>query len=340
MELDFLAVNNLNSNSSARNWINSKNLKENTIILFRNNRWNDHTYYMSFETYHFNPKDNESQHIGQIKIIQAFYENNTTELPEEFKKLNSKKYFSRGSLYFYNLIKDMNIDFKKKILDGLNDVHYKNIKKEAIVNIDSNLEDPYDLSLFREYELNVSSEYAKNAIETIKEIEESLRSISGSKIENKKILYNLLFGSVITSLESYLGDAFKFNVINKSKNFNSFLDNYEFKKEKRFDLKTLNKKSGSINEFIKEEAQKTMDNVIFHKLELVKELYSKILNVELDSEIMNFKEEVQKRHDIFHRNGKNIVGLDNNIGEGEIFVLIDKVKKFISNTERVITSQN
>ena len=55
--------------------------------------------------------------------------------------------------------------------------------------------------------------------------------------------------------------------------------------------------------------------------------------------LMDFQEAVQKRHDIFHRNGNNIAGIDLNIKSCDIRYLISEVKKFIGKTECILEAQ-
>jgi hypothetical protein len=310
------------------------------VVLMRFNNWNDYSHYTHFNAFFLKDKETEIIDLGTIMIIQSKAKDLTTNLPDEFTELSKEEYFSRGTLFFYNKLTE-NLEIKEDILSNLNDIHFHHYSREHICKIDSDLSDAYDNSLFRNdfYELEVSSEYAKNSLEIIDKINACLESLSKLDENSQKIVQKLLYGSVITALESYLGDAFKYHVINKKSFFYSFLKNYDFKNEKKYDLKELGLHGDKIGEFIENRIKEIMNNTIFHKVELVNELYKKILNVELHSSLMDFKDPIQKRHDIFHRNGKNIAGIDLEISSGDITNLIQSVKKFISETEKIITAQ-
>lgn len=51
---------------------------------------------------------------------------------------------------------------------------------------------------------------------------------------------------------------------------------------------------------------------------------------------MDFKDAIQQRHDIFHRNGKNIAGIDLDIKRDDILNLTNDVKKFIYEVEHIL----
>lgn len=309
------------------------------IVLMRFNNWNDYGNYTHFDAYYLSNKD-EIFELGTVMIIQSKAVDSRTKLPDEFEELSKNEFFSRGTLLFYNNLKSFE-KIKDVVLSALNDIHFHHYSREDICKIDIGLSSPYDNSLFRNefYELEISSEYAKNSLEILDKITSCVDSLSKLDDENQNIIRKLLYGSVITSLESYLGDAFKYHVINNKSYFYSFLKNYDFKNEKKYDLKELGLHGDKIGEFIENKIKEIMNNTIFHKVELVCGLYKKILNVDLPSTIMDFKDSIQKRHDIFHRNGKNIVGIDLDIQSSDINELIISVKKFISETEKIMSAQ-
>jgi hypothetical protein len=341
--MKFFCINSLGmkcNESNCLSYIEQKKFSSlPVIILFRDSTWNDYGYVTHFSSYYIH-EDKEIKNLGWVKIIQSDAPDGKTTLPEEFEKLDEKEFFSRGLLQFYTNL-NQNEFLKQIILDSLNDIHYKRYLKKDILKIDENLEAPYNYSLFRSdvRDLNVSSEYAKNALETLKKIQTSTDSLIKIDEENRDIILKLLFGSVITTLESYLGDAFKYNVINKKAHFHSFLLNYDFKSEKKYTLKELGKEKNRLPDFLEIKVKEIMENIIFHKLTKVSELYSNILLVDLDLSLMDFLDDVQKRHDIFHRNGKNANGVDIEIDNMKIFQLITKVEDFISKTEKIISAQ-
>lgn len=318
----------------------SNNLDYPCLILLRVNSWNDYSYYSHFSTFYFE-NNGECHDLGNVKIIQYHSKDLYTSLPNSFKELPKDEFFSRGTLQFYNNLKLLGI--KETVLSSINDIHYNDYGREYVSKIgDGTLIYAYEQSLFRDdfYDLEVSSEYAKNSLEMLKKIENCVSSLSELDEENIEVLRNLLYGSVITSLESYLGDAFKYHVINNENYFYSFLKNYDFPSgEKKYNLSELGLRGNDIGEFIKDKVKEIMNNIIFHKIKMTKELYKKILNIELPGMLMGFQEDIQKRHDIFHRNGKNIAGIDINVTNRDVRYLIEKVKKFIGNSEHILETK-
>jgi len=318
-----------------------KNINYPCLILIRYNGWNDFGYFTHFNTLYL-PNEQDIIPLGDVKIIQSGAMNFNTNLPTEFKDLSKNKFFSRGTLSFYKKLRSLG-ELKNTVLSALNDIHYHDYTKEHISNIDGGcLLKPYEDSLFRDdfYDLEVSSEYAKDSLEMLDKISGCVTSLSTLDEPKQEVIRKLLYGSVITSLEIYLGDAFKYHVINNKSYFYSFLKNYEFPKgEKKYNLKELSLHGNKIGEFIVNKVKEIMNNIIFHKLELVDELYRDILNINLPSTWIDFQDAIKKRHDIFHRNGKNIVGNDLNIQSHEVSALITQVKKFISEMELIMNAQ-
>ena len=341
--LSFYAVHDSGKNdevNSALIFQNKNNLNYPCLIFVRINSWNDYSFYTNFLVFYFHGKNNYTN-FGVVKIIQYQAKDFYTTLPENFEELKKDEFFSRGTLPFYNNLKL--VGFKNNILSSINDIHYNNYNREDILKIgDGSLLYPYQNSLFREdfYDLEVSSEYAKNSFEMLTKIQKCETSLSGIDGEEKEIIRKLLYGSVITCLESYLGDSFKFHVINNKNYFYSFLKNYDFPKgEMKYDLSELGLKGNEIGEFIEKRVREIMNTIIFHNIRMTKEIYKKILNIELPDKIIDFQEDIQKRHDIFHRNGKNIAGEDISISNEEMSVLITKVQKFIGNCEHILETR-
>jgi len=330
-----------NEHLSAIDFLSKNKSNYPALIFVRMNSWNDYSFYSNFLVFYF-PKNNPSYtNLGVVKIIQYQAKDLYTNLPERFEELNKKEFFSRGTLSFYNNLKL--IGFKDIVLSSINDIHYNNYGMRDISKIgDGSLIYPYQHSLFRGdfSDLEVSSEYAKNSLEMLNKIQKCKMSLSEIKDEEKEVITKLLYGSVITCLESYLGDAFKFQVMNNKNYFYSFLKNYDFPRgEVKYNLSELGLKGNGIGEFIENKVREIMNNVIFHNINLTRELYKNILNIELPERLIGFQEEIQKRHDIFHRNGKNIAGKEMVINEGEIDILITKVQRFIGDCEHILETK-
>ncbi|MEA3248361.1 MAG: hypothetical protein U9Q73_01520 [Nanoarchaeota archaeon] len=311
------------------------------VVLIRQNNWNDHTYFSHFYTYYKKEKNYTPYLIGPIRIIQSGAIGNKTELPREFEKLDNSKFFSRGFSQFIKGVTGLG-DLKKFILESLNEVDFCQHTKNKILKIDATLLEPYENSLFRYdyYDLDTSSEYAQNSMNMLKRIENCEENIKEIDKKNKDFIINLLYGSAVATLESYLGDAFKYNVIKEKHFFCSFLKNYKFPRgDTKYSLKDLGLHGNKIGEYIEEEAKKIMNDIIFHKLEVVKGLYETILSITLPDMLMDFQDAVSKRHDIFHRNGKTKSGVDLNIQPPELSELIKNIRVFIGRVESIFDAQ-
>ncbi len=309
------------------------------IILIRENGWNDYTFFSHFNAF-FVPKEGEIKILGTVCIIQSNAPDNKTELPLEFENLAKREFFSRGKLVFYNNIESED-NLKKEVLSALNDIHLNHYSQEDIIKADPNLILPYTNSLFREdfCESDISSQYAKNSIDMLDKILSCLSSISSLEQEEQKVMKKLLFGSAVTSLESYLGDAFKYHVLNKENYYYSFLENYKFSTEKKYTLNDLGCQGRNMDEFLMNKVKEHLNNIIFHKVDLVTDLYKDILNIDLQSNLRDFRGSIQKRHDIFHRNGRDLSGEELDIRSRDIRDLVLNIQKFISETEKVMIAQ-
>jgi len=312
------------------------------LILMRYNNWNDYSYFTHFETFYVASKDADIACLETVKIIQTHMKTKSTILPDNFNSLPKDVFFSRGTLKFYDELQALGA-IKNQILSALNDIHYHGYNKDDISKAnDKKLLDAYEVSLFRDnfYELSSSSEYSKDSLGMLDKIGGCLTSSNKLDDADQQVIMKLLYGSIITVLESYLGDAFKYHVVNNKNYFYSFLKNYDFPKgDKKYKLKELGLHGNKIGEFIETKVKEMMNNIIFHKVPLVIELYSDILNINLPMTLIDFQEAIQRRHDIFHRNGKNVAGVDLVIEYYEILKIISDVKRFISETECILKAQ-
>ncbi|MDD4662927.1 MAG: hypothetical protein PHR48_03615 [Candidatus ainarchaeum sp.] len=207
------------------NKLNEKNINLPCIILVRKENWNDGGFYSHFKVYYI-PKLFEINDLGITKIIEPKYNINKatfTDLPVEFPNLSTKFFLSRGTINFYNQLKK-NIEIKDLVLKSLNDIHYRNLTMSKIIAINKDYKKPLDASLFREdLGYDISSEYAINASNILENIKDIAVNIDDKLQKDQiKILKKLLYGTIITSLEAYLGDAFKFKVLNNKDIFDFF----------------------------------------------------------------------------------------------------------------------
>jgi hypothetical protein len=146
----------------------------------------------------------------------------------------------------------------------------------------------------------------------------------------------MAYGSTISSLETFLGDTFKSKVIQNPNYLLAFARFHiysgkknENEKSIRYDLAQLNLHADKIREFIIEETKEILNKINFQDVEKIYRLYNNILHIKLPNKLACFRENINNRHIIFHRNGKHIDGSDLNITILELLNLIKDVKEFI-----------
>lgn len=143
--------------------------------------------------------------------------------------------------------------------------------------------------------------------------------------ETKNHLLGILYASVITSIETYLSDAFINTVINNTDNMRKFVaGNPEFSK-KTFKFSDIYDKYDNINEEVKE----YLLSQLWHNLKKIKPMYKTALNVDFPENLDPIFSAIEKRHDLVHRNGKDKDGSQVIITESDLNTLIENASNFI-----------
>jgi len=149
-------------------------------------------------------------------------------------------------------------------------------------------------------------------------------------LETKKSLnqpfLRMIYASVITSLETYLCDAFYKKVINSNDLIEKFIrKNKEFS-EKKYSLDEIIDWQTSI----KKKVTKYLFDVMWHNLPKVEHFYNNVIEVDFPEDYTNILRAINNRHDIVHRNGKNSKGSTHKISRKQVINLIDEVKEFVN----------
>ncbi len=270
-----------------------------------------------------------------MRIIQKW--ETWTELPKEFKELEKDKYFSRaanGSLY--KKLEEELPDKKEDVLKWLQDISFFDYNRSYIENLnDLTLIEWYDCSLYREDYFWISSTHLEDAKKTI----ENILTLSTTATDD--FLHLLLYGSLITTLESYIWDAFKSEVMSTENNMKRFLEYKPENFEKKISFSNLYKEGKwlLVDEYIRNYIKMEMDQIIFHKISLVAHLFENILWIKVPKDVFSFSEDIQNRHDIFHRNGKKTIWWELLIDNQIIQNLWIRVLSFINKMEEAIMVQ-
>jgi len=188
-------------------------------------------------------------------------------------------------------------------------------------------------------------DYDEYLVNDIAEITEYYHNFSGSISNVQKLLeadidesvkncfYRLLYVNVITTMETYLSDAFINSVVPDSELMRSFIESTpEFKAEK-IPLANVYKAA----EEIEQRAKKYLTDFLWHNLSRIKPMYVSVLGIEFDTELGQITREILKRHDIVHRNGKTKSGEEILITKEDVKVLISMVEAFIKEVDEKLS---
>lgn len=163
----------------------------------------------------------------------------------------------------------------------------------------------------------------------------NIRIMNGiSDIANDRIkvhLRNMLFANIITSLETYLSDAFINTVRSNSKFMRRFVETFHGFRAEKFEVREL----FSYYDSIDEKVTRVMLDVIYHDLPKVKGMYAETLGVVFPDLSVLYKA-VIKRHDFVHRNGKTKDGVKHELTKEDVEELAKKVEEFVQNVNEQI----
>jgi hypothetical protein len=152
----------------------------------------------------------------------------------------------------------------------------------------------------------------------------------------KPYLYRLIYANVITALEVYLSDAFINTVFSHPDLIRRFIETTPKFQEEKILFSDVYKVLGNINE----EALEYLNSIIWYKLDMVKRLYEATLEIVFPTDLGSIFKAILKRHDIVHRNGKDIKGNEIKITSKDISGLIVKVESIVSTIDTQIAIFN
>lgn len=135
---------------------------------------------------------------------------------------------------------------------------------------------------------------------------------------------NLLFSSIITSLEAYLADSFVYLINGNEKYLNNFLTTDRNYKDRIEDNRPL-----------KDEIMRDLNKRSFHNLKDIRRFYQKTFSIKFP-EISHLLPFIYKRHDIVHRNGKTKDGNSVITNGKDIKQTIEEVNQLVQDLDRII----
>lgn len=179
-----------------------------------------------------------------------------------------------------------------------------------------------------ELEVIVHSEFYYVFITNIENIEKLLK-IDINDESTKQVMYKMLYANIITAMETYLGDAF-INTTFKSDEFiTNFANNYEDTKNRKVSVSEALRGTKYLFNIITDD----MQNILYHNLPKVKNIYKFTLGVEFPKDIGKLMENISIRHDIVHRNGKNKRNDEIELNKDGIIKLKEKIVEFITSID-------
>jgi hypothetical protein len=171
------------------------------------------------------------------------------------------------------------------------------------------------------------TEYYENFTGAILDIEKLLGAEVDGSVKNN--LYRLLFVNVITSLETYLSDAFINIVANNAKLMRRFVETTPEFQSQKVPLSEVYKAM----EGIERKARGYLADVVWHHLERVKPMYRETLGIEFSGETGPLFRAILTRHDIVHRNGKTKEGNEILVTADDVSNLIQAVEEFVQHID-------
>ena len=135
--------------------------------------------------------------------------------------------------------------------------------------------------------------------------------------------------NVITTLETYLSDAFINTVMNNPHHIRQFVETSpEFQQEKVPFADVFKGVEGA-----DEKVRNKLNSVVWHNFKNVIPMYKKTLDIEFPENMDEYFRAVVIRHDIVHRNGKTKEGKQIPITQTDISDLIQSVKDLVQSID-------
>lgn len=163
---------------------------------------------------------------------------------------------------------------------------------------------------------------------THNDIEKALDAITPLDDEVKKFMYRLLYANVITSMESYLSETLKREVLRNEDTIRRFTETYKPFSDEKLCLSDLFKKKEQIPSII----SAVLKDLMYHNLGKLKPIFKDALGIDLGV-ITSLCKAVEVRHDLVHRNGKNHEGVEHKITETDVRVVLSWVKDMVSSVD-------
>ena len=143
-------------------------------------------------------------------------------------------------------------------------------------------------------------------------------------LELEQHMNKMLFVNVITTLETFLSDAFIGTVLKDKQLLRDFVHiNPDFA-DRKFTLNEIFERMDNIEN----EVKKYLLELIWHNLAKVQQIYNSVLHIDFPNDMNLIYKAIAIRHDIVHRNGKTKSGKNVSVTRDELIELMDEVNSF------------
>jgi len=180
---------------------------------------------------------------------------------------------------------------------------------------------------FLELSSNIVTGYYNEFRKSISNIQK-LTNIEDIPENLQRHYFNMLFSSIITSLETYLSDALKFNLKENEKSLIKFVETFKDFKNIKCDFNNI----FNLYDSIEEKVQDGLSGLLYHNLPKIKGIYKNTFGIDFQP-ISNLMKNIEIRHDLIHRNGKKRSGTYHDITKDKVLELCDNVLIFVEDIE-------
>lgn len=174
------------------------------------------------------------------------------------------------------------------------------------------------------------TEFYETFLKAIDEVTSLVHQIN--KNEQNKTLFRMIHTQIITTLETYLTDAFIGTVLQDENLMRKYLETDPVFKKYKFTLDELYSKQEQIKGIITERLQ----DVNYHNIRKVKPMYKDTLGIEFGDDLEDIFKAISVRHDCVHRNGKTKDGNELTVDKDSLLELIVNAHYFVENIENQI----
>lgn len=166
-----------------------------------------------------------------------------------------------------------------------------------------------------------------NYIDSVSEIKSLLHR--RREVLSEKILLKIIYSNIFSAFETYLFDLIINTIHKDDKYLRRAVEDYDIFAKEKIEKKEIFKTQDTLKNDVLKELQK----IVYHNLNIVIPLFKKVLLIDFSSRIKNLPEAIQIRHDIVHRNGKDING---NIHD----ITVDKINSLIKTVDEIVEHIN